>query len=914
MLKKTIPAFLFSIMGFAVFSQVVINEFSAANLNQFFNEYGEDGDWIELYNTGNSYFDLSGYHLSDRETNPTKWTFPNGSGIPANGYLLVWADGRDEFNTYHHTNFKITQTRNNEAVVFSDPQGNIIDSNPIDVPNQLGESWAREPNGTGDFGVSVAPSPEDQNSGIILPRYASYVNIKPASGAYSDPVEVSIEADDLQGGAIYYTLDGSIPQVGQPNTFEYTAPFTVSATTVVRSKVFENNIRPGFTETNTYLINENHQVNVISIAGGDGISELMSGGFVEPTASFEYFGADGTKRDEAVGEFNKHGNDSWFYDQRGIDFISRDEMGYDADIDDKIFNVSDRTSFQRLILKAAANDNATFETGGAHIRDAYVHTLSQLANMEMDERSYEPCIVYINGEYWGVYEIREKVDDHDYTEYYYDQDKQDIDFIKTWGGTWEEYGSWDDWYELTDFIENNDLTIESNYEYVEERLNLLSLADYLILHSFNLSSDWLNWNTAWWRGRNPDGGAQKWRYILWDEDATFDHYINYSNVPSTEPIADPCDYEEIGGFTDFEGHIGIFQKLFENQTFVQLYVNRYADLNNTYLSCDYAIPLLDSLIGNIAAEMPRQFDRWGGSLSEWEQNVQQLKDFILTRCTILDEGIVDCYEDEGITGPYDVVIEVVPEGAGNVRANTVTGLSYPWQSTYFGGINVELEALANANHSFLNWEVKNNAFTPSSTDPLIDLSLVDNDTIIAYFSEEACVAPFELIVNTAPGQAFLEWTAGGDVTFEIQYKLSTETDWEVLSTLEPEYTVNNLMECGLYDLRVRTICATSISEYVDFQFQAWCSTSTEDLSQAGLSSLEIYPNPFGQEVTIELELNQSELQRLEIYDAQGKLVNTQTSGLSNTMVLDQWTTFNSGIYHVRIITDKGYLGRKLIKI
>ncbi len=911
-MKKTILSFLFISAAFCLQSQIVINEFSAANIDQFFNEFGEDEDWVELYNTSNDFVDLTGYHLSDREDNTDKWTFPAGSGIPANGFLLVWCDGRDEFVTNHHTNFKLTQTRTDEVILVSDPSGNILDINQISVPNQLGDSWGRIPNGTGDFMVNKAPTPGDSNSGNAHPRYASYVNIKPASGAKTGPIEVTIEPDDLQGGTIYYTLDGSIPSPS--NGFEYTGPIPINSTTVVRSRVLENNVSPGYIETNSYFINENHEVKIISIAGGNELSDLMAGSFNEPIASFEYFDVDGTKKDEAVGEFNKHGNDSWAYDQRGVDYITRDQFGYDSDIDDKIFNLSDRESFQRLILKAAANDNATFENGGAHIRDAYVHTLSQIANLEMDERTYEPCVLYVNGEYWGVYEIREKVDDHDYTKFNYDQGKMWIDFIKTWGVTWEEYGSWDDWYDLTDYIENNDLTIDANYEYVQERLNLLSLADYLILHSFNLSSDWLNWNTGWWRGRKETGGAKKWRYILWDEDATFDHYINYSNVPSTDPNADPCDFEFIPDFTDFEGHIGIYNKLFDNEDFVQLYINRYADLNNSYLSCDFAIPLLDSLIDNIRPEMPRQFDRWGGSMAEWETNVNDLRDFILTRCTVLDEGIVDCYEDEGISGPYDVFIDVQPPGSGRVRANTVTGLSYPWQSTYFDGIDIELEALPNGMNSFLYWEVKNNAFGPSDLDKIIDMNLTSADTIVAYFSDVPCVEPANLIVNTAPGEAFLEWSGGGNVTFEVNYKLNTESDWSIFSTLDPETTLTDLMMCAEYDLRIRTICANSVSDYVDFSVQTWCTTSTEDLAGVGISKLNLFPNPFNESVHLDIELNDASLQQIRIYDSKGSLVKSYNEVQGQRILLDQWNNMDAGIYQVQLLTTKGGVLRKLVKM
>jgi len=173
-MKNVIAIFsLLFLISHQSYSQVVINEFSAANRGQFFDQFGQDEDWIELYNMSSSSFDLSGHFLSDRASNPDKWEFPSGTIINGNDYLLIWASGRDLAD---HTNFKITQTKNNEAVVFSDPSGTIIDINEIDVPNQLGDSWARELDGSGDWAVAFNPTPGDPN-GTTLPRYASKVNV-----------------------------------------------------------------------------------------------------------------------------------------------------------------------------------------------------------------------------------------------------------------------------------------------------------------------------------------------------------------------------------------------------------------------------------------------------------------------------------------------------------------------------------------------------------------------------------------------------------------------------------------------------------------------------------------------------------------------------------------------------------------
>src|SRR5690606_12750910 len=104
-----------------------------------------------------------------------------------------------------------------------------------------------------------------------------------------------------------------------------------------------------------------------------------------------------------------------------------------------LFQTKNSDEYQRLIVKAAANDNYPF-SNGAHLRDAMIHTLSQNADLRMDERTSRFGVVYVDGEYWGLYDLREKVDDHVFTLHYYNQDKFNIHFLKTWGGTWAEYG------------------------------------------------------------------------------------------------------------------------------------------------------------------------------------------------------------------------------------------------------------------------------------------------------------------------------------------------------------------------------------------------------------------------------------------------------------------------------------------
>jgi gliding motility-associated-like protein len=353
--------------------------------------------------------------------------------------------------------------------------------------------------------------------------------------------------------------------------------------------------------------------------------------------------------------------------------------------------------------------------------------------MKLDERTWRPAVVYLNGEYWGVYEIREKVDDHDYTEYYSNQNKFNLYFLKTWGGTWEEYGSPNaqpSWNALTSFILNNNMGNPANFNYVDSLLNWKSLADYFMINSYTVNQDWLNWNTSWWRGLDTAGDKTKWRYALWDMDATFGHYINYTGIPDASANADPCNAENLpnpGG----QGHTDILDKLInENPEVEQYYITRYADLINTSFSCASMITLLDSMVNEIDPEMTAQCTKWGGSYNGWQASVNQLRNFINQRCVALAQGLVDCYQ---LSGPYPVTFDVSPAGAGTLQVNSINPPQYPWATSYFGGIQTNLEANANAGWVFSHWTVASGAMGLATNVPTNFITLNGPNTVVAVF-------------------------------------------------------------------------------------------------------------------------------------------------------------------------------------
>lgn len=792
-------ASLFLLLAESVVSQVVINEFCTANYSDWAPGGGtEFEDWVELYNPTGSAVNIGGYWLSNKVSNPQKWEFPASTNIPANSYLVVLLSGTGDYEPnflgYQNTNFRVTQTGGDD-LVFSNAGGTILESYEMDVIGafQTNHSYARTTDGGAVWSIHTDPSQGVANSGATYTAYAQKPVLSIQAGYQSAPISVSITAE--AGTTIYYTLDGSEPDNSDT---PYTGPVAINSTKSLRAIAYSTNpaILPSLIETNTYFLGgDEHDILTVAISGGT-LSDGAWGWGGDEFTHIEFFTPEGVFITEATGGSNEHGNDSNAYPQRGFDYITRDAMGYSNVIDYPVFASSNRPSYERLIFKAAANDNYP-SSGGAHIRDAYVHKLSVIGGLNLDERDSESCVLYINGAYWGVYEAREKVDDIDFTKFYYDQPDGFVDFLKTWGGTWEEYGSGADWYDLVAFITGNDMTDQANYDYVLTQYDHMSLIDYFILNGYVVTTDWLNWNTAWWRGRYPSGGAKKWKYTLWDNDASFGHYVNYTGVPSQAPTADPCQIDEMGDVGG-QGHVPVLNALFDNESFFGDYIQRYATLSNTLFSCERMNAILDSMIQDIDPEMTRHCTRWGGTYNEWQANVQTLRDFIDARCSSeIIGGIEDCYD---VTA-FNLTVEL--DGTGDIELATLylNNANTPFTGTYFSDVPITLDALTSeiGCGAFEGWEITSGTgVIADPASPQTTMIISSDVTIVAHFgdasggpvvltSDMSVPGAGTILVNGTPQPTYdfeLTQDPGVPTTYE-----ATENEWFTFNHWETLHSV-----------------------------------------------------------------------------------------------------------------------------
>ncbi len=996
MYRRFLPVLVFLLISLgAANAQIHINEYSASNLNSFYDNFAKTEDWIELHNTSDAEVDISGWHLSDKASKPEKWKIPDGTVIPSNGFLVFLCSGRDGIvREQYHTNFKLSQTSGKDIVLLSNKNGNIVEQFPLDL-TLVEHSHCRTTDGSNEWRICTTPTFGASNDGS--PQVIGYTETPTMSlqgGFYNGSQTISISNNE-PNSVVRYTLDGTNPTESSP---EYLSPLRIDTTQVIKAQSFSNDdsILPGRMEFNTYLIDEEFTLAVFSVAANDVIDLANGDGELIPIGSIEYFNTNKEREATSFGSLNRHGQDSWALPHRSLDWISRDEMGYSKAVDAPLFSYSERDEYQRFMFRNSGDDNYPAlddeeHEGSTHVRDEFVQSLALEGGMKLDQRAVERVILYLNGQYWGVYGMREKAVDHDYTDEYYNQGKYDIQYLSTWATTEVEYGglqALEDWQNLRDFILENDMSDPDNYQVADDNINLTSMIDYFVMNQNVVASDWLNYNTGWWRGLDPEGDHKKWGYILWDLDATFDYYINYTGIPNVEADALPCDINEIseamddffsgdfggggfnledcptildgsspypasdsffiqtiqtdefcctdewdancqtiydnlangdgggntdpencptilngsspytatdtlfiqtieqdgfccendwdetcqsiydnlanggsgGGNTDPEncptilngsspypatdtifiqtieedefccqndwdatcqaiydnianggtgtiepedcpvildgsspytaddpiflqvidfapdccadwsgecqsfydflngdiggggeedttglsnifGNVGSHEKLFlklleENGDFKQLYYSRYADLMNTVFSCENMNSLLDKMIGVIEPEMPRQIERWGGTMEEWQSNLEELKAFINQRCAYLDDAALECYDE--LSGTHNITLLTEPDGIGEIDFNTLDIEQFPWEGEYFGGMENKIKAKVfdefDADYEFSHWvSTSNNVISPSVSDRKATLTLVETDSLIAVF-------------------------------------------------------------------------------------------------------------------------------------------------------------------------------------
>ncbi len=585
---------------------LVINEAMNNNYSYLAQNAGNYYDWIELYNNSGKTINLNDYCLTTNDNTMCLYRLPKVE-LKNDEYYVVMASGNEDLSNskYKHTNFKLSETQS----IYLTKSNEIIDSVLLaNIPK--GYSMGRG----GNYGIYYfsKPTPLAKNgNGTEAVSYTPKVNTK--AGVYNnvDSLKISFEGY----GKIYYTTDGSNPTTSSK---EYSSPLTIKKTTVLKVMSKETGKIGSEVKTYSYIVNENHTLPVMSITISPSDLKALHNhawteGYIKP-AYAEYFELDGSGFEIGAG-LKLFGGSTRGHAKKSYELKFKKKYGA-GKLKYQVFDDVDSAIFDSLVLRTGSQDELGNYSKKAIIRDI-VGTALVKEYTSVDVQAYVPIAMYLNGKYWGLYFIREKIDETLVANHYnVPADKKATDLLRIDGQL--KSGSRTKYNKLISYISSHPMSNNSYYEEVKKLVDIENLCDFWIAETWTANHDIVN--VRYFSNPNVDNG--KWKFIFYDLDSAFynvdRNYYAFSTSAS--------------GMTSIGYSTFLLRNLMKNSNFRKTYLERLSyNLKNTW-SSENVLKKIDDVIEEIGIdEIKRNLKRWNKSYSEWENNVNFVRNYAKKR-------------------------------------------------------------------------------------------------------------------------------------------------------------------------------------------------------------------------------------------------------------------------------------------
>ena len=812
---------------------IVINEICAKNTSYAAAD-GNFYDWIELYNPTGNAVNLSGYGLTDKESNPFKFTFPDNTILNGGERLVVFCDSNlSELNGQLAAPMGLST--DGETVILSDKNGNVVDTLTFGVM-ETNVTYGRVPDGSSEFAfMSMTPGAANQKNNIIDVDVAEPVFSQP-SGFYDSGFSLSLNVP--QGTTVYYTLDGSTPttsstlysspiQISDISSSENvlsaitdivpsgmmgggaTAPNEpVDKAMIVNAIAVDSDGNVSDTVTGAYFIGYNSRASyykdlkVISIVtdkenlfdNEKGIYVLgktfedwknspeysqmaqtweipanytQKGAAWEREASMQVFENGKLSHSQNVG-IRIHGGATRSAPQKSFNVYARSEYGaskfeFDLFSGSLISEVKDKVidKFDTFMLRNGGND-------GQYTR--FRDKLNQMLVTDRDvlTQAMEPSIVFINGEYWGHYEITEKLDE-DFVDAHYDVGKKNVCIIKNEeldAGDEETYAEWEQLYQ---WVKSTDMSNESNYAQLCEKVDIQSFIDYMSAELYYNNSDWGNNNTALWKCTQPTEGNEysdgRWRFILFDTEYSLNLYGQT-----------PANTDSFSQLTRKQCFVTqLLTAAMKNENFRRQFCTTFMDMANENFNYERVSKIISELSAQYKEftidtrdrfwppaktttdpEQPGQGGAfpgaggnwgggWGGAAMTTEEDyndqVKQITSFYQNRFQSITNSLRNFGSLKGNLASITVKNEA---SKGSVKINTITPdfTNGSWSGKYYTDYPVVLSAEPKSGYRLAYWETSAGEKITTNT---AEITLSGDVTVTAVYEQESS----EIIIGDA---------------------------------------------------------------------------------------------------------------------------------------------------------------------
>ncbi len=632
-------------------SKVYISEAMSSNNSVSLGDQQPFADWVEIVNYGDQPFDLSGYGLSDNIGWPRKWQFPAGVSIWPGEHKVIMLDkskltGTNAANL--HASYALARG-GGETLTLSDPEGNVLDKMrmpalPADV------SYGRAADREGFFYFN-APTPGAANVGGF-PGFAATPVLSRPGGLYADDITLALSA--ANGASIRYTTDGSTPSID--NGINYTGPITIRETAVIRARAFEPGLQPSQVVTASYIMKTYYSMPVVSLvtdpdelwnqekgmyASGIGVdlASYKDIPFKNPTPTYRTYGK--IFRPGFAEMFDS--SDRTVIFSQGIEFGLIGQ--YSLDMPQKSFKVKAKASLGERYFKAKLFEDRPFEeyksfvlrvSGNDCVWTRMVDgvqslLIDQVPDTTVIHQAWKPVIVYLNGQYWGHYNMRERVG-----RYFVAQHEgipmEQADDMTILEASWKSYyGSNKEYRAMIDRIKKSDPAHNpDDLQYILDNVDVDNLFDFLAYQMFFANTD--SGNIRFYR---VPGG--KWRWIIFD----MDYGLFKASNNGIRNMMDPKGH---GSHDNIDNTIWL--KLLENPEMLDKFLTRFGELFRIFTT-DRMLSQIDDCYRQIAPEMNMHFERWAalnlksismeqpqtvdGCMRYWNSRVDRLRNVVRLR-------------------------------------------------------------------------------------------------------------------------------------------------------------------------------------------------------------------------------------------------------------------------------------------
>ncbi|MBR6408079.1 MAG: lamin tail domain-containing protein [Clostridia bacterium] len=576
-------------------------------------------DWVEIYNGSDAAVSLDGWGLSDKKDEPFRFRF-SGTTIDPGEYLVITLNGTDDPENLTAA-FKLSN--NGETLYLTRPDGRTADDFAYgrQVKNVSTGRYGSDSDQRMYF--SKPTKGEPNSHGVLkctpLPRF-SVDDVYVDSGA-----QIELDAPDYC--TIRYTTDGTKPN---ESSKVYSSPFTIEKDTIIRAACFADDAVCGGVSSHTYVVSNRHELPVVCLCSDpDGLFGYYNGIFadgpgisdVEPYRGanfwmdwereihFEYYEPDGKNGIDFDAGIRIFGEWSRYEHQKSISVHLREAYG-PSSVTYPFFENNEVHEFSDILLRSGGQD-----VGMSKLRDAlYVKIME--GEMDVDTMDYSPVVVYMNGEYFGLYNMREKVNEKYLLNHGRISDER-VDIIKanstTVAGNRKAYN------ELKNYVRTHDLSVEENYRYVCSIVDIQQMMDYFMVETFSGNSDTDNIKVYKGYGEND-----KWRWILFDLDLTLMKKHSDSNL-LRELFTENTRYFDTT----------LPRALIKNKEFREKFIENYANRLNTTFAPERTTKILREMAAKIESEIPRQHERWGEpSVRSWNNSVNSVEYMLSYRAEI----------------------------------------------------------------------------------------------------------------------------------------------------------------------------------------------------------------------------------------------------------------------------------------